>query len=651
MDILTKKLYGAAYYPELWDEGEIEKDIARFRELRIDTVRMGEFAWSNFEPSEGKFDFSLFDRALEKLHAAGIAVVFCTPTATPPRWFTARFPESAWVDKEGRAMSHGSREHVCVANDDYLGYSVRIAEKLAEHYKDHPAIVAWQIHNEINWPQRECFCENCAKKWARWLKNKYGDIGALNRAWANGIWSMEYSSFEEVVQPFPTPYLHNTALLTEYTRFTYENAADFIAAQARAIKKFSAAPVTTNLSRVFYLDLEQIAACVDFVSLDDYSEQSNFCEQALSFDLFRNLKAGTPFVFMETSPSHGGCVLGTGEYHRRGYLIAELAASLFAGGAGMSYWLWRQQRAGCEQLHGHILQAFGAPSLAYPAVKEAGAAYAELSSALQGAKSVPADVALLYSDDARTYFMHETFGQVDYYRDILNSYTALLKTSARVDVLPCGAPLTGYRLIYVPLLPYLSEKLQQKLHEAAKAGATVVFGAYTGWRNGYHALYTDRAFGKCENLFGISVRHLAQLKSENFFVSWNGKDYPLTGHTALFENGEGKIEGGPADGGFALCERACGKGRAVFVGGMFGGGFEQDLLDLAVRRENIARADKEFGILHYEMRQGERRLLCVVNMAAEEKKMFLKEEMTDVTSGRTMRGEIALQSCEFKIFR
>ena len=68
---------------------------------------------------------------------------------------------------------------------------------------------------------------------------------------------------------------------------------------------------------------------------------------------------------------------------------------------------------------------------------------------------MPADVALLYSDDARTYFMHETFGQVDYYRDILNSYTALLKTGARVDVLPCGALLTGYRLIYVPLLPYL----------------------------------------------------------------------------------------------------------------------------------------------------------------------------------------------------
>ena len=118
MDILTKKMYGAAYYPELWDEGEIEKDIARFRELRIDTVRMGEFAWSNFEPSEGEFDFSLFDRALEKLHAAGIAVVFCTPTATPPRWFTARFPESAWVDKEGRAMSHGSREHVWIQRAD-----------------------------------------------------------------------------------------------------------------------------------------------------------------------------------------------------------------------------------------------------------------------------------------------------------------------------------------------------------------------------------------------------------------------------------------------------------------------------------------------------------------------------------------------------
>ena len=45
-------------------------------------VRVGEFAWSKMEPDEGKMDFSFFRRVFDQLHAAGIDVVLCTPTAT-----------------------------------------------------------------------------------------------------------------------------------------------------------------------------------------------------------------------------------------------------------------------------------------------------------------------------------------------------------------------------------------------------------------------------------------------------------------------------------------------------------------------------------------------------------------------------------------
>ena len=37
------KLYlGAAYYPELWEEEEIEKDIARIKEAGLNCVRVAE---------------------------------------------------------------------------------------------------------------------------------------------------------------------------------------------------------------------------------------------------------------------------------------------------------------------------------------------------------------------------------------------------------------------------------------------------------------------------------------------------------------------------------------------------------------------------------------------------------------------------------
>ena len=59
---------GAAYYPEMWDEAEINKDITRCKELGINCLRVGEFAWGKMEPKEGKFDFSLFKNVVDKLY-------------------------------------------------------------------------------------------------------------------------------------------------------------------------------------------------------------------------------------------------------------------------------------------------------------------------------------------------------------------------------------------------------------------------------------------------------------------------------------------------------------------------------------------------------------------------------------------------------
>ena len=40
---MTDKIFiGAAYYPELWEESEIEKDIQRCKDLGINVLRIGE---------------------------------------------------------------------------------------------------------------------------------------------------------------------------------------------------------------------------------------------------------------------------------------------------------------------------------------------------------------------------------------------------------------------------------------------------------------------------------------------------------------------------------------------------------------------------------------------------------------------------------
>src|SRR5690348_1209004 len=108
---MKKLFHGAAYYPELWPETEIDRDIAEMKRIGINVVRMGEFAWSKMEPHEGRISLDFFVRVLDRLHAADIGVVFCTPTPTPPVWLTHGHPERCFVDAEGRVMIHGARQH------------------------------------------------------------------------------------------------------------------------------------------------------------------------------------------------------------------------------------------------------------------------------------------------------------------------------------------------------------------------------------------------------------------------------------------------------------------------------------------------------------------------------------------------------------
>ncbi len=129
---------GAAYYPELWEREEIERDISRCREYGINLLRVGEFAWEKLETREGKFDFDWLEDVINRLWQAGISVLLCTPTSTPPRWMFAKYPEITRMGADGAREVVSSRNHVCRTSPLMREKNRAIVEALAERFGHQP---------------------------------------------------------------------------------------------------------------------------------------------------------------------------------------------------------------------------------------------------------------------------------------------------------------------------------------------------------------------------------------------------------------------------------------------------------------------------------------------------------------------------------
>ena len=146
--------------------------------------------------------------------SAGLKVVLGTPTATPPRWMLDRHPDMLAVDKDGKPRGFGSRRHYCFSHRGYRAECAKIVTVLAERYGRNPACRRLADRQRICLPRDHALPIPTprADGFRDWLAQSYQSPDALNRAWGNVFWSMEYSDFRDiglpnltVTEPNPSP--------------------------------------------------------------------------------------------------------------------------------------------------------------------------------------------------------------------------------------------------------------------------------------------------------------------------------------------------------------------------------------------------------------------------------------------------------------
>lgn len=188
-----KPLYGAAYYHEYMPYDRLDKDIAMMKDAGMTVVRVGESSWGLFEPQEGKFRFEWMDTILDKFHAAGIEVILGTPTYSIPAWLAHKHPEVLSEKMNGEKSHYGIRQNMDFTNPTYLFYSERIIRKMLERYAKHPAVIGYQVDNELE--ARGVNNRDYFIGFRNYMKDKFGgDLDLLTKEWGMNYWGMNINT-------------------------------------------------------------------------------------------------------------------------------------------------------------------------------------------------------------------------------------------------------------------------------------------------------------------------------------------------------------------------------------------------------------------------------------------------------------------------
>jgi beta-galactosidase len=501
----TSQLHlGAAYYPEHWPEERWAEDIRLMREAGMTVVRMGEFAWSTFEPVEGEFDFDWLDRAIAAVAEAGLVTVLGTPTASPPAWLTQRYPETMIVDADGSRGQHGNRCHYCVNSTEYHGATRRIVEAMGARFGGNTHVIGWQLDNEYS---SICYCDHCRTLFQKYLAERFGTLDALNERWTTRYWSQTYSAWEQI--PIPIKGTHNPGLRLAFQQFVTASRRRYQQLQIDTLRPHLPPEVwiTHNFMNWFAgFDHYEMAEDLDLASWDWYvgTGHLDHLVSGAAHDLVRGYKRKS-FWLMETQ---AGCVnwRPVNNALNRGETRTMAWHAVAHGADAVLYWQWRSALNGQEQYHGTLVDQSGQPRPVYGEVRKLGQEFAQVSSLLAGSTTPQARVAILNSYDSRWSIgwqrQHQDF---DYTTHLLHYYRPLAARNIPVDIVSPLASLDRFRLVIAPALIVLDEEIVENLSAYTKQGGNLMLTVRCGMKDAYNGLLPSRQPGPLADMAGIEV--------------------------------------------------------------------------------------------------------------------------------------------------
>jgi beta-galactosidase len=604
-DKLPQVPFGAVYFRKSNPPREDwERDYAIAGEDGLNVFRHW-FMWAAIERRPGFYDWEDYDRQMDLAAKNGIKTVIAELTHTVPDWAYRKFAHARQLRADGRPMTsnmgvssstggfsnNGGGAGALSMNAPEVKEAVgAFLSALATRYKGHPALLGYDVWNEVNYAADVDYSDYMKADFRLWLKAKYGDLETLAEAW----YRYSYAEWDDIEPPQEVAAYAEGLDWLEFKRQNYYDQMQFKIDTIRGIDKdclIAAHGVGGAIPNMAANGSDDwlAASKVELYGLTWVPSRRGFKPWQNFFgpDITRAASRGKPWWHAERP---GGPlwlqpqVLGRDKEDGRVMDpedIRTLTMTSFAAGAtGVLNLRYR------PLLDGPLFGAFGSYGMdgsRTPRSDMASAigkwANAPEQKPLFEATPVKGDIAILVVPEAQAwdYLLNHNHRPETYREAMWGAYRGFFDNGIQADWVHIDH-MEDYDTIYAPYPIMLTAEHAQKLASWVKNGGTLISEATPGYFGDRGKVGTVQPNNGLDAVFGAREAEVEFMPDigDRIRFDFDGKPVKGGGFLQSYTLTTGKPAGKFDDGRLAVVENSFGKGRSLLVGTHPGVGYFRD---------------------------------------------------------------------------
>jgi beta-galactosidase len=643
--------YGAVYFRKSNPpEEDWARDHALAAKIGMNTFRHW-FMWSAIEVAPGKYDWRDYDVQMDLAAKNRIQVVIAEMMTAAPEWAFAKYPHARFLGSDGRAVDSGISGSsatggfpgLCLDNEDVKGLAGNWLSALVERYKEHPAILGYDLWNEHTMmggsPQNMyCYCDATKRQFRAWLKTKYETLEALGRAW----YRYSYSAWDQIQPP---KNFQGYPESLDWLQFRIDNAHRLAKWRVDLVRNLDPKNKVTAHGVGLALESHPNASYDDWRSAAEVDvwgftwvasrRGSEPWKQFHAVDLVRAGARGKPFWHAEAQagplwmqPQVIGRPREDGRITDEKDVRLWNLISITGGATGILYPRWR------PLLDGPLFGAFGGFAMdgsMTPRSEMAGkvARWANANADLWKSRPVKGEVGIVWIPESQLFNYVQQGSTEHYAQSARGAYQAFFDSNIQADFVHLDH-LAEYPLVYLPYPIHLRESTVRKLVAYVQNGGMLVsegLPAYFGERG---KVGTRQPNYGLDELFGARESYVEFTPDllEDYKLTVRGQRINGGYFIQEYEPTTGRAVGRHPNGRVAAVENEIGKGRTLLIGSFPGGGyfrhagpqsrtFFAGMLDWAGIRQQVSSSDP---LVRARLHKGDGgNVLYVVNPTREER--------------------------------